>query len=460
MTDIERLPPHSQEAEQAVLGSIMINPDCLVELDFLKPAQFYMGIHEWIYEAMQALADRGMPIDYVTLTEQLAKDEKLEKIGGDSYIVSLLNAVPTAINAVHYGRIVQANHMRRMLIQAAAQAAQLAYSDNDIEGVVATAQHLMGDVAAATGARHITHIRDMMDEALDHIDRMADIEVTGIPTGFKDLDKILGGMHNGDLIIIGARPGMGKTALMNGIRIAAARAGYKTGSFDMEMSALQNSLRMLASESRVPSQNLRSGILTELEQPKLMEAAGELSMLNIYVDDSPSQTIESIMSRSRFMYYRYGINLILIDYAQLVEATARSRQEEVSQISRKLKQLARELNIPIIAAAQLSRNLESRQDKRPQLADLRESGSLEQESDVVIFIYRDEYYHPDTTERPNIAEIIIAKHRNGPTGSIDLYWHSKLTSFRNLERQRLDLSAPAPWENKAAYDASTMEINL
>lgn len=382
---IERLPPHNEEAEQAVLGSVMIDPDYLVELDFLKPEHFYYGKHGWILTAMRQLLDKGMPIDFVTLGDRLRTqpagstgENLLDSIGGDVYLVGLFNAVPTAINAVHYGRIVEANYMRRQLIQAASQVANLAYEDDggDIEEVISKAQHLVGDVAAGTGAKHITHVKEMMANALDHIEKSREIEVTGIPTGYKDLDMILGGLQGGDFIVIGARPGMGKTALMNGMRIAAAKHNYNVGCFDMEMSALQNALRMLAGESRVPSQNLRSGKLTVIEEPQVMEAAGELSLLNIYIDDSPVQTIESLMSRARFMYYRHGINVIFIDYAQLIETTLRSRQEEVSQISRKLKALGRELNIPVVAAAQLSRALESRADKHPQLSDLRESGCL------------------------------------------------------------------------------------
>lgn len=605
--DVDRLPPNSSDAEEAVLGSILIDPSCIGELDFLRNEHFYNERWAWVLTSMRALRDDGLPIDFVTVTDHLrntphGETDKLDRIGGESAIIGLINAVPTAIDAIPYAKLIQASYFRRKLIQSASQIANMAYANEfPVEQMFSQATQLIGDLALQTDSRNVLDMSTVMSQVLSYYERAKEGIEMGIPTGFTDLDKLIGGLNKSDLIVVGARPGMGKTALASGIATAAASHGHRPLAFYLEMSALQIGLRALASHSRVPASLVREGKVPLISEPNIMESIGQLSAMNILVDDSPGIHIDTLVSRARQLYYTKGIDLVLTDYAQLIEANGRTRQEEVSEISRKLKGLARELDIPVITTAQLSRGVETRQDKHPQLADLRESGcltgdtmipvvdtgemvrmdsligrdgfrtfaldessykivpalvtnafstgtkpvfemttqlgrkikatanhkfrtfdgwnrldslstgdsiatsrmrptlrtsdvywdrvvsieyvgdeevydltvekyhnfiangvfahnSLEQDADIVMFIYRDEYYNPATTERPNIAEITVAKHRNGPTGTIDLYWHSALATFRNLQRQSISFDAPSPWENKAHYDAENMDI--
>jgi replicative DNA helicase len=287
-------------------------------------------------------------------------------------------------------------------------------------------------------------VKQIAGEYLDRIQRLMEQgdDVIGVPTGFTDLDRLLGGLNRSDLLILAARPGMGKTSLQNAIALTAAmRYGKRVAMFNLEMSGEQLVQRMIAAETRIDSQRLRRGQLHEHELPIFMEAIGRLSETRIFIDDTPSITTNQLRTKCRRLYAEHGLDLVIIDYLQLMSAehSTNNRVMEISEISRGLKGLARELDVPVLAAAQLSRAVEQRQDKHPQLSDLRDSGSIEQDADIVMFIYRDEYYNPDTTERPNIAELTIAKHRNGPTGVIDLYWHSKLATFRNLQRQEINL---------------------
>lgn len=446
MSTVERLPPHSQEAEEAVLGSLLIDPDALFEVsNFLRPEAFYRTANRWIYESILSLSERREPLDFVTLTEELRRREQLEEVGGEAYVISLINAVPTAINARSYGKLVEAAALRRKLIAAASAIANLAYDEaEDINVVIDRSESALFSISEQRTTRDLVPVRQIAGEYLDRIQRLMEQgdDVIGVPTGFTDLDRLLGGLNRSDLLILAARPGMGKTSLQNAIALTAAmRYGKRVAMFNLEMSGEQLVQRMIAAETRIDSQRLRRGQLHEHELPIFMEAIGRLSETRIFIDDTPSITTNQLRTKCRRLYAEHGLDLVIIDYLQLMSAehSTNNRVQEISEISRGLKGLARELDVPVLAAAQLSRAVEQRQDKHPQLSDLRDSGSIEQDADIVMFIYRDEYYNPDTTERPNIAELTIAKHRNGPTGVIDLYWHSKLATFRNLQRQEINL---------------------
>ncbi len=446
MSDIERLPPHSIEAEEAVLGSLLIDPDAIFEVgSFLKPDAFYRVQNQWIYEAILALNDRREPIDFITLTEELRRQNRLEEVGGEGYLIGLINIVPTSVNARSYGRVVEAASTRRKLIGAASTIANFAYDEAEgIEVVIDRSEQALFGVSEQRTTRDLVPVKQIARDYLDRIEelRARGDDIIGVPTGFNDLDRLLGGLNKSDLIIVAARPGMGKTSLQNGIALTAARRyGKRIAIFNLEMSGEQLVQRMIAAETRIDSQRLRRGNLHDTEWPIFMEAIGRLSETRIFIDDTPALTTMQLRTKCRRLYAEHGLDLIMIDYLQLMQAeyTTNNRVQEISEISRGLKTLARELDVPVVAAAQLSRAVESRQDKRPMLSDLRDSGSIEQDADIVLFIYRDDYYNPETTERPNIAEIHIAKHRNGPTATVDLFWHDKLATFRNLQRQEIAL---------------------
>ncbi|MDX1614886.1 MAG: replicative DNA helicase [Candidatus Promineifilaceae bacterium] len=447
MSLTERIPPNNVEAEEALLGSLLIDPDAVFEVSsFLRPVAFYRQQHRWIYQAILDLYDRREPVDLITLTDELRRQEKLEEVGGEATIIGLINMVPTSVNARHYGQIVEATALRRRMIGAASNIANLAYEEGeDISVVIDRAEQALFSVTEARTTRDLTPVRDIASNYLDRIEELhaRGDEVIGIPTGFTDLDRLLGGLNKSDLVIVAARPGMGKTALQMAMALAAARRfGKRVAIFNLEMSGEQLVQRMIAAETRIDSQRLRRGDLHESEWPLFYEAVGRLSETELYIDDTPSITPMQLRTKARRLYSERGIDMIMIDYLQLMqtERSINNRVQEISEISRALKGLARELDVPVLAASQLSRAVEQRQDKRPQLSDLRDSGSIEQDADIVMFIYRDDYYHPDgSSEKPNIAEINIAKHRNGPTAVVDLYWHAKLATFRNLQRQEIAL---------------------
>ncbi len=446
MSTIERLPPHSTEAEEAVLGSLLIDPDAIFDVaSLLKPDSFYRVQNRWIYESILNLYERREPLDLITVTEDLRRREKLEEAGGEDYIIGLINMVPTSINARSYGQVVEAAALRRRMIQAASTIAELAFNEaEDINVAIDRAEQALFSISEQRTTRDLTPVKQIASSYLERIQELHQRgdDVIGVPTGFVDMDRILGGLNRSDLIILAARPAMGKTSLQNAIALTAARRhGKRVAMFNLEMSGEQLVQRMISAETRIDSQRLRRGDLQEHEWPIFMEAIGRLSETRIFIDDTPSITPNQLRTKCRRLYAEHGLDLIMIDYLQLMQAerSTNNRVQEISEISRSLKGLARELDVPVLALAQLSRAVEQRQEKRPLLSDLRDSGSIEQDADIVMFIYRDEYYNPDTTERPNIAEINIAKHRNGPTGSIDLYWHGKLATFRNLQRQEINL---------------------
>ena len=446
MTTVDRLPPHSAEAEEAVLGSLLIDPDAILEVaSFLKPEAFYRDQNKWIYQAILDLHDAREPLDFITLADTLRKRSQLEDVGGEAYLISLLNAVPTSVNARSYGRIVEAAAVRRRMLTAASSIASLAYDeDENVNVILDRAEQALFSISEERTTRDLVPVRDI---ARDYLDRVEELhargdEMIGVPSGFTDVDKMLGGLNKSDLLIVAARPGMGKTSFLLGMALhAGLRHGKRIAMFNLEMSGEQLVQRMIAAETRIDSQRLRRGQLYENEWPIFLEAVGRLSEMRVFIDDTPAVTPLQLRTKCRRLYAEHGLDLVMVDYLQLMQAeyTSNNRVQEISEISRSLKGLARELDVPVVTASQLSRAVENRQEKRPQLSDLRDSGSIEQDADVVMFIYRDEYYNPDTTDRPNIAEISVAKHRNGPTGAIDLYWHGKLATFRNLQRQEIKL---------------------
>lgn len=446
MTTVDRLPPHSVEAEEAVLGSLLIDPDAILEVaSFLKPEAFYREQNKWIYQAILDLHEARDPLDFITLADTLRKRSQLEDVGGEAYLISLLNAVPTSVNARSYGRIVEAAALRRRMLTAASSIANLAYDeDENVNVILDRAEQALFSISEERTTRDLVPVRDIARAYLDRVEELhaRGDEMIGVPSGFTDVDKMLGGLNKSDLLIVAARPGMGKTSFLLGMALhAGLRHGKRIAVFNLEMSGEQLVQRMIAAETRIDSQRLRRGQLYENEWPIFLEAVGRLSEMRVFIDDTPAATPLQLRTKCRRLYAEHGLDLVMVDYLQLMQAEymSNNRVQEISEISRSLKGLARELDVPVVTASQLSRAVENRQEKRPQLSDLRDSGSIEQDADIVMFIYRDEYYNPDTTDRPNIAEISVAKHRNGPTGVVDLYWHGQLATFRNLQRQEIKL---------------------
>jgi len=442
----DKMVPHNVEAEQAVIGALMIDPDAMFKVNtFLRAEDFYVERHRWLYDSIVTLHDRGESADYVTLCDELERREQLAELGGAAYITQLINATPTALNVEYYGRIVERTSTLRRLISAAGQIAALAYEDTDNAGeVVDQAEQIIFGVSQQRITHDVRPIRDVVQDYLNRVDYLYQHrgETIGVPTGFHNLDKILGGMQKSDLIIVAARPGMGKTSLMISFALNAARKyNQRVAIFSLEMSDEQLVQRLLAAETAIDSQRLRVGNLREEEWPNFLQASGRLSETMIFIDDTPSISAMQVRTKARRLYAEYGLDLLIIDYLQLMQGERHgdNRVQEISYLSRTLKGLARELNIPVLVASQLSRAVESRNDKRPLLSDLRESGSIEQDADVVMFIYRDEYYSPETDQQ-NIAEILISKHRNGPTGMVPLYFRKELAQFLEVEflREELD----------------------
>lgn len=442
----DHLAPHSVEAEEAVLGSVLINPEALYEvISFLRPEDFFIVRHQWIWEAILSLHERRDPIDYLTLVNELETAGRLADIGGAAYILSLINKTPSALNAEGYGRIVERMAIRRRLLDAASTIARIAHSEEtDIDEVIGRAEQAVFDVTERRLTRDLVPIKEVVSTYFDHVSLMARHQegVMGVPTGFVDLDRLLGGLQKSDLIIIAARPGMGKTSWLNTLVLNAARNRQRVALFSLEMSNEQLVQRFISQDTHIPSHKLREGKLDERDWAQFVAATQAIAELPIYLDDTPALSTQELRTKARRLYLEYGLDLIVIDYLQLMSTPYRSenRVQEISFISRSLKQLARELNVPVVAAAQLSRAVEQRTDKRPMLSDLRESGSIEQDSDIVMFIYRDIYYNPDSPEG-NKAEIIVAKHRNGPTDTINLVFIPEITQFRDAAHKSYDLDA-------------------
>jgi len=439
--------PASIEAERAVLGALMIDPDAIIKIaNFLRAADFYRERHGWIYDAMLTLNDRREPLDFVTLVEELERQSRLEEIGGPTYLSDLISSTPTAIYVDHYARIVERTAVLRRLISAAGQIAELAYDESqDVDEVVDRAEQIVFGVTESRIHRDLMPIRAIIGDVVERIDfltRNRD-SLMGVPTGFTKLDEILGGLQKSDLIIVAARPGMGKSSLALSIGLNAARRNKaRVAMFSLEMSNEQLVQRLLAMETAIDSHRLRLGHVYEDEWPILVEAANQLAATAFFFDDTPAASVTDVRTKARRLYAENGLDLIIIDYMQLMSGSTgvrnENRQQEISYISRSLKSLARELNVPVIACSQLSRAVEARSDKRPMLSDLRESGSIEQDADVVLFIYREDYYVEDS-DRQNVADVLVAKHRHGSTGNVSLFFQKELTQFRDLEIQRTNL---------------------
>jgi len=436
-----RVPPHNLEAEESLIGAMLLSRDaiaagveCCTAEDFYKPA------HGRIFEAVLSLYAKGQPADPVTVGEELRRTGMLDAVGDQSVLISLQLSTPSTANAAHYARIVEEHALLRRLVSVAGEIAELGYSvPTDVTSVVDRAEAMVFEVAQRRIVDTTSSLRDLLAEALDHLEQVVDAPgtVTGVPTGFIDLDSQLAGLQKANLVVVGARPSMGKTSFALGIVThAAVHAQVPVLLFSLEMSHLELTQRMLCSEAQVDASRMRTGHVLEADWPKISSAIGRLGEAPVFIDDNPRVTVMDIRAKARRMKAKEGLGLVVIDYLQLMTGHSgrfENRQVEVSEISRGLKVLARELEVPVLALSQLSRNLEMRQDKRPVLADLRESGSIEQDSDVVVFIYRDEVYNADSPDR-GTAEIIVAKHRNGPTGVSQLAFLPHYTRFANVAR--------------------------
>src|ERR671928_807914 len=431
-------PPHSLEAEEAVLGSVLKNPNSIVQVaDFLRAEDFYAPRNRHVFKAMLTITADGRPIDYHTLADQLRQLDLYEASGGLIYLTELNLATPTAAHIEHYGRIVERTSIMRQLITKAQTIAELAYRDNlDPDTALEKAEQLILSVAEKRVTRDFRSLEDVLAEYMEQIEALQEGEATryGIPTGFMDLDKLLGGFQRTDLIILAARTSVGKTSFALNLAVnAAVKHNATVAIFSLEMSAEQLASRLLSMESGVDSPRIRSAHLNEQESRKLDAAMNHLAKAPIWVDDTPSIPIMELRSKARRLAAEHGIDMIVVDYLQLIASDgAESRVQELGQVTRALKALARELRVPILALSQLSRAVEQRSPHIPQLSDLRESGSIEQDADVVTFIYRDEKYNPDSDKR-GVADIIVAKHRNGPTGQVQLLFLERTTKFLDLE---------------------------
>lgn len=429
-----RMPPHNIEAEQSVLGSLLIDQDAVLKVSaFLRPDDFYRRPHALIYQAVLDLHERRQPADLVTLTDELQRQGQIEEVGGPAYLASLINAVPTPLYVEHYGHIVERAAVLRRLISAAGEIAVLAYEEpEDVDEIIDRAEQVILGVAQKRVERELVPIQRALDEYYERIEYLYQHrgETIGLPTGFIDLDKVLGSLQKADLIIIAGRPGMGKTSLALSIAENIAKKGKSVALFSLEMPAEQVIQRLVSSATGVESQKLRSGDIREQDLSRVFEAMGELSKMAFFIDDTPALSPMELRAKARRLHHEHGLDLIIVDYLQLMRAgiRAENRVQEVSYISRQLKSLGRELKVPLVAVSQLSRAPELRHDKRPVLSDLRESGSIEQDADVVIFIYR-EVLGEDEAERANVADILIAKHRNGPTGTLQLVFLKHQTKF-------------------------------
>lgn len=437
---LDRVPPHNHEAEQSVIGAIFLEPQALITAsEILMPDDFYRIAHQKIFQTMLDLSDQGKAIDVVTVTEELSAKKELEDVGGLSYLTELANAVPTAANIGHYAKIVEEKALLRRLIRVATKIVEDGFTrEDEVEALLAEAEKKVMEVANRKNAGDFKHVKDVLVQTYDNIEQLQSRngDVTGIPTGFKDLDRMTAGFQRNDLIIVAARPSVGKTAFaLNIAQNVAIKARENVAIFSLEMGAEQLVMRMLCAEGNIDAQVLRTGALTADDWSKLTMAMGSLSDSGIYIDDTPGLRVSEIRAKCRRLAQEHGLGMILIDYLQLIQGSGRrgeNRQQEVSEISRSLKALARELKVPVIALSQLSRGVEQRQDKRPMMSDIRESGSIEQDADIVAFLYRDDYYDKESDNK-NMIEIIIAKQRNGPTGTVTLAFKKEFNKFISID---------------------------
>ncbi len=438
---VDRLPPHNLEAEQSVLGSLLIDRDAIIRVaSMLKADDFFHGANGTIFQAIIDLYNRREPTDFVTLTDELQRRERLDQVGGVAYLSSLLNAVPTAVHIEYYGKIVERTATLRRLINAGASIVSIGYRDGvDVEEAMDASERAIFDVSQRRTTRDFRSIAEVLDGFFDQIDHMQKNRdsLVGVPTGYTDLDKLTGGLQKSDLIIIAARPSVGKTAFALGVAYGAAVKHKRTvGIFSLEMSAEQLVQRLLATETGIDSHRIRLGQIDDKELGRMTSAFGKLAEAQIFIDDSAGLTIMELRSKARRLQAEHGLDMLVIDYLQLMQGSrSDNRVQEISEISRGLKGIARELNIPVISLSQLSRAVEARADHRPLLSDLRESGSIEQDADVVMFIYREELYD-ENTENKGVAEISVSKHRNGPVGKVNLRFVQRTARFADLELYR------------------------
>ena len=437
---MERVPPQNIDAEKSVLGSILLDRDALIEVSgWLLPTHFYDERHIAIYETILELFESGLPIDLVTVSDRLKKKKILSKIGGRAYLAELASFVPTAANAVEYGNIVKETATRRGLISSSSEITKLAFDETlALPEVVDRSETLLFNIAQEGIQSNFVHIKELLKDAYERASHAKESDdYSGISTGFKELDILLGGFQKSDLIVLAARPSVGKTALaLDMMRHAALIEKKNVAFFSLEMSNMQIMDRLLGMQSGIPFWEIRTNKLNEEKVVKLANTMGELADANIFIDDSPGQNINQIRTKARRLMLEQGVDIIFVDYLQLMHGnTKESRALEVGEVSQGLKNLAKELNVPVVALSQLSRAIELRQNRRPQLSDLRESGSIEQDADVVIFLDREETWNPDT-EKKGSAEVFVAKHRNGPTGIVELAFIKEIASFRNLYKEK------------------------
>ncbi|HWR31681.1 MAG TPA: replicative DNA helicase [Negativicutes bacterium] len=434
---LDRVPPQNIEAEQSVLGAVLIEQSSIAKIsDMLQPEDFYREAHRLIFRAALSLFERGEAIDFITVTDVLRRDGAVEQAGGISYITSLANGVPTAANILFHAKIVEEKSLLRRLINAATDIASMGYAESEeVDRVLDQAEQKILTVATRKISQDFQPIKEIIFSTLDKIDEMHKAKggITGLSTGFANLDKLTGGFQRSDLILIAARPSMGKTAfVLNVAQHMATRDKKSVAIFSLEMPKEQLAMRMMCAEGLIDSQRFRTGAMTNEEWSKLVDAADRLSGSSMFIDDTAGVNAIELRNKARRISKEHGLDCIIIDYLQLMDGGAHSRidnrQQQISDISRSLKALARELRVPVIALSQLSRGPETRTSRKPMLSDLRESGSLEQDADMVAFLYREDYYNPET-EKKNLTELIISKNRNGPTETVELYFHKNFTRF-------------------------------
>ena len=439
--------PASLEAERALLGAILLEPKAFLNIaSFLEGDDFYLKRHEYIWQALNRLQARNDAIDYVTLSRELQDMSILEEIGGPAYLTSLVNNTPSSVHAEVYGRLVERASIRRKMLMATDEIRKLALDEElPIDKVISESEQTLFSVSSSQIKREFVPIWDAVSEYYDEMEKLlaAGQGMVGLPTGFKALDGLLGGFQKSDLIIFAGRPGMGKTSWLLTVALSIARRGARVALFTMEMGVEQMVQRLISMETGIKIQQLRTASISAREHTRFTEAIGRLANLPLFIDDTPAVTPVEMRTKCRRLQHEYGLDVVMVDYMQLMSAGRpyeNNRVQEISYISRALKELARELNVTMLSTSQLSRAVEQRQDKRPQLSDLRESGSIEQDADAVMFLYRDEVYNPETTEFPNQADVLLSKHRHGPTGVIQLYFEKSITKFMDVSMQRVDLS--------------------
>ena len=439
---LNRVPPQNIEAEQAVIGAMLLDKHVVPSvIETLASPDFYKAEHRAIFDAITELFSTGDPIDLITVSDRLKAAGMLEKVGGISYLANMANSLPTTASTKHYAKIVEEKAILRRLITASSTIMDMGYeASEEVSHVLDRAEQSIFDLIEKRSSQGVYHIKDVLVDAFNRLEYLYNnkAHITGVPTGFSDFDFKTAGLQNSDLILVAARPAMGKTAFaLNIAEYAAIHGKIPVTIFSLEMSKEQLANRIMCSRSEVNNQKMRTGRLEDNDWHKVAQAVGPLSESGIYIDDTAGINVMQIKAKCRKLKLEKKLGLVVIDYLQLMQGERRNegRHQEVSEISRSLKIMAKELDVPVVALSQLSRAPEQRTDHRPILSDLRESGAIEQDADLVVFLYRDDYYNPDT-EKKNVAEIIIAKHRNGSTGVVELKWQGEYTKFLNLERQK------------------------